>query len=244
MEPLDTQSLPFSIEVSRGRFRNSRSKRPQRNETNSRNEDAKEILPENRSRQGPEIGANPDGSGRSKIPGFGGRQNLVTFQLKSCLKFDDFGSEQAPGPFGGFSEGPKRDVRRAARRDLQDDQRHHPRALVHHVFVLSRCLRFSFVSFFFVTSSSVRFFLRPEVGSDCLSRPEVGLENSIWTSGRSRRTRSRRRSSQPSSVNRRRSILHIRSWTHSKTRAPPQPQREREFRTILNRPLDTSKLKS
>ena len=243
MEPLDTQSLPFSIEVSRSRFRNSRSKRPQRNETNSRNEDAKEILPENRSRQGPEIGATPDGSGRSKIPGFGGSQNLVTFQLKSCLKFDDFGSEQAPGPFGGFSGRPKRDVRRAARRDLQDDQRHHPRALVHHVFLLSRCLRFSFVSFFFVTSSSVRFFLRPEIGSDFLSRPEVGLENSIWTSGRSRRTRSRRRSSQPSSVNRRRSILHIRSWTHSKTRAPPQPQREREFRTILNRPLDTSKLK-
>ena len=137
MEPLDTQSLPFSIEVSRGRFRNSRSKRPQRNETNSPNEDAKEILPENRSRQGPEIGANPDGSGRGKIPGFGGRQNLVTFQLKSCLKFDDFGSEQAPGPFGGFSGRPKRDVRRAARRDLQDDQRHHPRALVHHVFVPS-----------------------------------------------------------------------------------------------------------
>ena len=63
MEPLDTQSLPFSIEVSRGRFRNSRSKRPQRNETTSRNEDAKEIPPENRSRQGPEIGANPDGAG-------------------------------------------------------------------------------------------------------------------------------------------------------------------------------------
>ena len=226
MEPLDTQSLPFSIEVSRGRFRNSRSKRPQRDETNSRNEDAKEILPENRSRQGPEIGANPDGSGRSKIPGFGGRQNLVTFQLKSCLKFDDFGSEQAPGPFGGFSDGPKRDVRRAARRDLQDDQRHHPRALVHHVFVLSRCLRFSFVSFFFVTSSSVRFFLRPEVGSDFLLRPEVGLENSNSTSGRSRWTRSRRRSSRSSSVNRRRSILGIEPPTHSKTCAPPQPQRE------------------
>ena len=147
MEPLDTQSLPFSIEVSRGRFRNSRSKRPQRNETNSRNEDAKEILPQNRSRQEPEKGANPDGSGRSKIPGFGGRQNLVTFQLKSYLKFDDFGPQQAPGPSGGFSGGPRRDVRRAARRDLQDDQRHDPRALVHHVFVLSRCLRFSFVRF-------------------------------------------------------------------------------------------------
>ena len=143
--------------MSRGRFKNSRSKRPQRNETNSRNEDAKEILPENRSRQGPEIGANPDGSGRGKIPGFGGRQNLCTFQLKSYSKFDDFGSEQAPpGPFGRFSGGPRRDVRRAARRDLQDDQQHDPRALVHHVFVLSRCLRFSFVSFFFVMSSSVR----------------------------------------------------------------------------------------
>ena len=144
--------------MSRGRFRNSRSKRPQRNETTSRNKDAKEILPENRSRQGPEIEANPDGSGRGKIPGFGGRQNLVTFQLNSCLQFDDFGSEQAPGPFGRFSGRPRRDVRRAARRDLQDDQQHDPRALVHHVFVLSRCLRFSFVSFFFVTSSSVRFF--------------------------------------------------------------------------------------
>ena len=105
MEPLDTQSLPFSIEVSRGRFRNSRSKRPQPNETNSRNEDAKEILPENRSRQGPEIGATPDGSGRGKIPGFSGRQNLVTFQLKSYLKFDDFGPQQAPGPSGGVFGG-------------------------------------------------------------------------------------------------------------------------------------------
>ena len=34
----------------------------------------------NRSRQGPEKGPNPDGSGRGKIPGFGGRQNLCTFQ--------------------------------------------------------------------------------------------------------------------------------------------------------------------
>jgi len=29
----------------------------------------------------PESG-NPDGSGRGKIPGFGSRQNLVTFELK------------------------------------------------------------------------------------------------------------------------------------------------------------------
>ena len=85
-------------------------------------------------------------------------------------------------------------------------------------------------------------FLRPEVGL-VFWCPVVGLENSISTSGRSRRTRSRRRSSQSSSVNRRRSILHIRSWTHSKTCAPPQPQREREFRTILIRPLDTSRWK-
>ena len=115
------------------------------------------MVPENRSRQGPEKGANPDGSGRGKIPGFGGRQNLVTFQLKSYSKCDDFGPQQARGPSGGFSGGPRRDVRRAARRDLQDDQQHDPRALVHHVFVLSRCLRFSLVRFFFVTSSSVRF---------------------------------------------------------------------------------------
>ena len=150
------------------------------------------------------------------------------------------GTQQAPGPFGWFSGGPRRDVRRAARRDLQDDQRHDPRALVHHVFVLSRRLRFSLVRFFFVTSSSVRFPFRVQRSEYLFLCPEVGLEYSISTSGRSRRTRSRRRSSQSSSVNRRRSILHIRSWTHSKTCAPPQPQREREFRTILIRPLDTS----
>ena len=115
------------------------------------------MVPENGCRQGREKGANPDTSGRAKIPGFGGRQNLVTFQLKSYSKCDDFGPQQARGPSGGFSGGPRRDVRRAARRDLQDDQRHHPRALVHHVFVLSRCLRFSSVRLFFVTSSSVRF---------------------------------------------------------------------------------------
>ena len=34
----------------------------------------------NRSRQGPEKGPNPDGSGRGKIPGFGGRRILCTFQ--------------------------------------------------------------------------------------------------------------------------------------------------------------------
>ena len=143
--------------MSRGRFRNSRSKRPRRNKTEFSKRRRKEIVPENRSRQGPEKGANPHGSGRGKIPEIGSRQNLVTFQLKSCLKFDDFGSQQAPGPSGGFSGGPRRDVQRAARRDLQEDQRHDPRALVHHVFVLSRNLRFSFVRFFFVKSSSVRF---------------------------------------------------------------------------------------
>ena len=116
-----------------------------------------EMVPENGCRQGREKGANPDTSGRGKIPGFGGRQNLVTFQLKSYSKCDDFGPQQARGPSGGFSGGPRRDVRRAARRDLQDDQQHDPRALVHHVFVLSRCLRFSSVRLFFVTSSSVRF---------------------------------------------------------------------------------------
>ena len=34
----------------------------------------------NRARQKPEKGPNQDGSGRGKIPGFGGRQNLCTLQ--------------------------------------------------------------------------------------------------------------------------------------------------------------------
>ena len=133
--------------------------------------------------------SNTDGSGRGKIPGCGGRQNLVTFELKSYLKFHDFGPQQAPGPSGGFSGGPRRDIRRAARRDLQDDRRHDPRALVHHVFVLCRCLRFSFVMFFLVTSSSVRF-------SFCVKRSDWicfssrgRIRNSSSTSGRSRWTR-------------------------------------------------------
>ena len=148
-----------SSEVSRSRFRNSRSKRLRRNAKRNKfsKRKRKEIVPENRSRQGPEKGANPDGSGRGKIPGFGGRQNLVTFQLKSYSKCDDFGPQQARGPSGGFSGGPRRDVRRAARRDLQDDQRQDPRALVHRVSVPSRRLRSSYVRFFFATSSSVRF---------------------------------------------------------------------------------------
>ena len=185
-----------------------------------RNRTRKSVPPRPRKR------ANPDGSGRGKIPGFGGRQNLVTFQLKSCLKFDDFGPQQAPGPSRGFSGGPRRDVRRAARRDLREDQRHDPRALVHHVFVLSRNLRFSFVRFFFVKSSSVRFSFCVQRSDWIFLRPEVGLENSNPTFGRSRWTRSRRRSSRSSSVNRRRSILGVESSTHSKTCAPPQPQRE------------------
>ena len=151
--------------------------------------------------------------------------------MKSYSKLDDFGPEQSPGPSGGFSGSPRRGVRRAARRHLQDDQRHDPRALVHHIFVLSRCLRFSFVRFFFVTSSSVRFSFCVQ-RSDCFFlRPEIGLENSSPTFGRSRWTRSRRRSSRSSSLNRRHSILGIESSTHSKTCAPPRrPLRRRPLR--------------
>jgi len=159
--------------------------------------------------------------------------------LKSYSKFDDFGPQQASGPSGGFSGGPRRDVRRPARRDLQDNLRHNPRALVHHVNVLSRCLRFSFVRFFFVTSSSVRFSFCVQRSDWIFWRPEVGSENSNPTFGRSRWTRSRRRSSRSSSVNRRRYDDHcdvtIPSTT-SKTQSAPQPQLEREF---LIQPLDT-----
>ena len=165
--------------------------------------------------------------------------------MKSYLKFHDFEPQQAPGPIWGVFGGSE-----------TERPEGHPEKPPRQSTTRSKSTRSSRLCS--VSLSSVLFrlvllrdvvvckivFLRPEVGSDFLSRPEVGLENSIWTSGRSRRTRSRRRSSHPSSVNRRRSILHIRSWTHSKTSAPPQPQRERECRTILNRPLDTSNLKS
>ena len=93
---------------------------------------------------------------------------------------------------GGFSGGPRRDVRRAARRDLQDDQRHDPRALVHHVFVLSRCLPFSLVRFFFVTSSSVRFLFASK-GRISFWPPEVGLGIPKPTSGHRKRRATRGR---------------------------------------------------
>ena len=77
------------------------------------------------------------------------------FSIKVLIKMWRFWAPAGPEPIGGFSGGPRRDVRRAARRDLQDDQRHDPRALVHHVSVPSRRLRFSYVRVFFVTSSSM-----------------------------------------------------------------------------------------
>ena len=100
-----------------------------------------------------------------KRPAGRGRNSTVRRPWKSRVLSDTIRvtigtlwASRKPGGHGGvFSGGPRRDVRRAARRDLEDDQRHDPRALVHHVFVLSRCLRFSLVRFFFVTSSSVRF---------------------------------------------------------------------------------------
>ena len=84
-----------------------------------------ELLPQNRSRQGAEIGGNPDGSGRGKIPGFGGRQNLFTFQLKSYSKFDDFGSEQAHleglrGVQDGTSGGPPGETSKTINDTIQE----------------------------------------------------------------------------------------------------------------------------
>ena len=197
------------------------------------------TLPEGmgRSDQRPSTNSSPALPKRWAEGGHSRDEPVSSATSRPCLFYRP---QQAPGPFGVFSGGPRRDVRRAARRDLQDDQRHDPRALVHHVFVLSRCLRFSLVRFFFVTSSSVRFPFRVQRWDSFFWCPEVALENYISTSGRSHWTRSRRRSSQSSSVNRRRSTLRIRSPSHSKTCAPPQPQREREFRTILPPPLDTS----
>ena len=214
-----------------------------------RNRTRKSVPPRPRKR------ANPDGSGRGKHPGFGGRQNLVTFQLKSYLKFHDFGPQQAPGPSGGFSGGPRRDVRRAARRDLQDDQQHDPKALVHRVFVLSRCLRFSFVSFFFVTSSSVRFLfasrgrIRFVVASNGRIRK---FQFDLWTFSLDPVTSSVVAvvERQPSTLHARRRIVHA----FKNPRATAAAARTRISHNskptsghlkvkILNRPLDTSKSK-
>ena len=168
----------------------------------------------------------------------------MCFLIQSVSQSGHFGPPEGQGPRRGVFEGsetgrpeggPERPPRRSTTRSKS-----------------TRSSRLCSVSLSSVLSRSVLLrdvvvgkisFSHPEVGLVFFWCPEVGLENYIATSGDSRWTRSRRRSSQSSSVNRRRSILRIGSSTHSKTCAPPQPQREREFRTILNRPLDTSKLK-
>ena len=185
-----------------------------------------------------------DRPGGAEIRRFGGRENPVCFLIQSVSQSGHFGPPEGRGPrrgvFGGSETGrpqgrPERPRRRSTTRSKS-----------------TRSSRLCSVSLSSVLSRSVLLrdvvvgkisFSHPEVGLVFFWCPEVGLENYIATSGDSRWTRSRRRSSQSSSVNRRRSILRIGSWTQSKTCAPPQPQREREFRTILNRPLDTSKLK-
>ena len=180
--------------------------------------------------------------GGAEIGWFGGCQNPCHFLINSVSESGHFGPPEGPrhisGVFGPAQPRPARRVPRAPPRGRRAERRSRARAIAPKAIARQapqgrRVTTSSSVRFPFCVQRSEYFFL-------C---PEVGLEYSISTSGRSRRTRSRRRSSQSSGVNRRRSILHIRSWTHSKTCAPPQPQREREFRTILNRPLDTSKLK-
>ena len=163
----------------------------------------------------------------------------MSFVVVPVTQSGDFGPPEGPGPptgdFGTAQPRADRRLPRAPPRSRRAERRSRARAIAPKAIARQapqgrRVMTSSSVRFPFCVQRSEYFFL-------C---PEVGLEYSISTSGRSRRTRSRRRSSQSSGVNRRRSILHIRSWTHSKTCAPPQPQREREFRTILIRPLDTS----
>jgi hypothetical protein len=83
-------------------------------------------------------------------------------------------------------------------------------------------------------------FSRPEAGADFHARQKIGSERSNQTIRRSHRTRSCRRSSRSSSINHQHSIIGIESSPHTKTRTPPQPQREREFRTFLIGHPDTS----
>ena len=168
----------------------------------------------------------------------------VYVSIQTLLRIGRFRARAGPGPiwgvFGGSETGrpegrPERPPRRSTTRSKS-----------------TRSSRLCSLSLSSVVSRSVplrdvcvgkTFFDVKRSDEFCFRCPEVGLENSISTPGRSRWTRSRRPSSQSSSDNRRRSILHIRSSTHRKTCAPPQPQREREFRTILIRPLDTSRWK-
>ena len=115
---------------------------------------AQENQPEKRCQEGPEKVPNPDGSRGGENPGSGGRPDVVPFQLTRYSKNDDSEPRQAPDPSGGFSGGsktgrPEGRPERAPRRSKRPD----PRALVHHIFVLSCPLRFSLVFFVFVSSS-------------------------------------------------------------------------------------------
>ena len=120
----------------------------------------------NRCRQGPENRPNPDGSGRGKIPGFGGRQNPLCFLIQSVSRSGHFGPPQGRGArkgvFGGSEtrrpEGrPERPPRRSATRSKS-----------------TRSSRLRSVSLSSVVSRSV--LLRDVVvGKISFLRPEVGL---------------------------------------------------------------------
>ena len=66
--PLAVERLRANSEVSRSRFRNSQSKRLRRNETNSRNEDAKKSYPKIGPAKGPKKKQIRTGPGGAKFP--------------------------------------------------------------------------------------------------------------------------------------------------------------------------------
>ena len=145
---------------------------------------------------------------------------------------------------GGFRGIPKRVVRRAARRELRDDQSD---PIQEHSFITSSFSLVVFGSPWSCSSSCRRLrkmlFLHREVGSDGCLRPKGWIRTSSFDLCTTRRwSQSSRRSSPSSTINGPSSRFDTRT-SCSKISTPPQPQREREFRINLIRPPDTSKLK-
>ena len=176
--------------------------------------------------------------------------------MSPYLRFDEFAPQDAPAPCEVFSKGPttvrpERRRERAPRRSKRPD----PRALVHHIFVLSCRLRFSLVLFVFVSSSSQDSVLASRSRIRFLFASTGWIRNSPFDLCTTRRwSQSSRRSSPSSTINGPSSRFDTRT-SCSKISTPPQPQREQDFSHNSNptsghlkveipiRPLDTSKLK-
>ena len=173
----------------------------------------------------------------------------MVFLIESPINNVTISSPSSPPTDPGcFRGGGRRDVPRIARRDLQDDERHEPTALVHHVFVLSRRLRFSLVRFFFVTGaerSSDEFPLRTEdLKVEILIRPlhtsKSKFSTDLWTppSRISKRT-SGHLQVQNRPLDASASKFKTDLWTPQNRNTKPTSERETSDPRVLNRTPDT-----